>query len=113
MSATRSRVVVVTGASAGVGRAVAEELGRRGDRVALLARGSTGLDGAAAEVERYGGQALPIPTDMADFAAVRKAAEQVEAELGSLDAWVNVASQSVFARFSDIHPDEFRRVTEV
>jgi NAD(P)-dependent dehydrogenase (short-subunit alcohol dehydrogenase family) len=107
------RVVVVSGASAGVGRAVAEELGRRGDSVAVLARGQAGLAGAVAAVERVGGTALAVPTDVRDFSAVAKAADRVEAELGEIDAWVNVASQSVFARFMDIEPDEFRHVTEV
>jgi len=108
-----SRVVVVTGASAGVGRAVAEELSRRGDSVALLARGEAGLRGAAAAVERLGGRALAIPLDVRDFAALDDAADRVEDELGEIDVWVNVASQSVFARFVDIEPAEFRHVTEV
>jgi short-subunit dehydrogenase len=106
-------VVVVTGASAGVGRAVAEEIARRGDSVALVARGEAGLAGAAAAVRRHGGEALPVPADVRDFSALEKAADRVERELGEIDAWVNVASQSVFARFVDIEPDEFRHVTEV
>ena len=108
-----TRVVVVTGASAGVGRAVATEFARRGDRVALLARGQAGLDGAAAGVEAAGGRALAIATDVADHAQVEKAAVQVEEELGPIDVWVNVAMTSVLAAFVDIEPDEFRRVTEV
>ena len=107
------RVVVVTGASAGVGRAVAEELARRGDSIALIARGKGGLDGAVASVTRLGGRALAIQADVRDFAALSAAADRVEAELGEIDVWVNVASQSVFARFVDIEPDEFRHVTEV
>lgn len=107
------RVVVVTGASAGVGRAVAEEFARRGDSVALVARGEGGLAGAAAAVERLGGRAMAIPGDVRDFSALDKAADRVEAELGEIDVWVNVASQSVFACFVDIEPDEFRHVTEV
>jgi len=106
------RVVVVSGASAGVGRAVAEELGRRGDAVGLLARGDAGLAGAADALRRLGGRSLAVRADVADYADVQRAAEQVEAELGEIDAWVNVASQSVFAWFWDIEPDEFRRVTE-
>ena len=106
------RVVVVSGASAGVGRAVAEELARRGDSVGLLARGEAGLQAAAKAVEQAGGTPLVAPTDVSDHAALERAAEQVERELGEIDAWVNVASQSVFARFVDIEPDEFRRVTE-
>ena len=108
-----SRVAVVTGASAGVGRAVAEELARRGDAVALLARGQAGLDGAAEAVRSLGGTALAVPTDVSDAAAVDRAAEQVERELGEIDLWVNVASQSAFAWFWDVEPEEFAHVTAV
>jgi NAD(P)-dependent dehydrogenase (short-subunit alcohol dehydrogenase family) len=108
-----SRVVVVTGASGGVGRATAREFARRGDAVAVLARGSVGLEAAAQDVEKLGGRALPIEVDMADFDAVRAAADRVEQELGPIDVWVNVAFSSVFARFVDIEPQEFRRATEV
>jgi len=108
-----SRVAVVTGASAGVGRAVAEELARRGDSVALLARGQAGLDGAAEAVRSLGGTPLAVPTDVSDAAAVDRAAEQVERELGEIDLWVNVASQSVFAWFWDVEPEEFAHVTAV
>jgi NAD(P)-dependent dehydrogenase (short-subunit alcohol dehydrogenase family) len=107
------RVVVVTGASAGVGRATAIEFGRRGASVALLARGEKGLAAAAAEVERAGGRALPITIDVADPDAVDAAAERVEHELGAIDVWVNVAFTSVFAPLHQIAADEFRRVTEV
>jgi NAD(P)-dependent dehydrogenase (short-subunit alcohol dehydrogenase family) len=108
-----SRVVVVSGASAGVGRAVAEELARRGDSIALLARGQAGLDGAAEAVRRLGGTPLAIPTDVSDPAAVERAAEQAERELGEIDLWINVASQSAFAWFWDIEPEEFAHVTAV
>ncbi len=108
-----SRTVVVTGASAGIGRASALAFGALGDRVALLARGKTGLKEAAKEIEHAGGSALVVPVDMADFAAVAKVADRVESELGAIDVWVNVAFTSVFAPFWDIEPDEFRRVTEV
>jgi NAD(P)-dependent dehydrogenase (short-subunit alcohol dehydrogenase family) len=108
-----SRVVVVTGASGGIGRATAEAFGRRGDMVALLARGETGLAVAADHVRVGGGTALAIPTDVADSDQVTAAADRVEAELGPIDVWVNVAFTSVFAPFDQIHPDEFRRVTEV
>jgi NAD(P)-dependent dehydrogenase (short-subunit alcohol dehydrogenase family) len=108
-----SRVVVVTGASAGVGRAIAVEFARRGDRVALLARGQAGLDAAAKEVESVGGTALPIPVDVADYDQVDAAATRVEAELGPIDVWVNDAFSAVFAPFSEVSMEEFRRTTEV
>ena len=108
-----SRVVVVTGASAGVGRATAVAFGARGDRVALLARGRSGLEAAAREVEEAGGTALPIPTDVADYEQVESAARQVEDELGPMEVWVNNAFSSVFAPFMSISMAEFRRTTEV
>jgi NAD(P)-dependent dehydrogenase (short-subunit alcohol dehydrogenase family) len=85
----------------------------RGDRVALLARGEAGLAAAAAEVEEAGGTALPIPVDVADYDAVEAAARRIEAELGPIDTWVNVAFTSVFAPFTQIQPAEFKRATEV
>jgi NAD(P)-dependent dehydrogenase (short-subunit alcohol dehydrogenase family) len=113
MSTGRRQVVVVTGASAGIGRATAIAFGARGAKVALVARGEAGLAGATRDVEAAGGEALAIPTDVSDFAAVDEAAAQVESELGPIDVWVNDAFTSVFAKFVDIEPDEFRRVTEV
>ena len=106
-------VVVVTGASGGIGRAVATAYGARGARVALLARGEKGLAGAAHDVRAGGGSALVVETDVADQAQVFAAADRVENELGPIDVWVNVAFTSVFAPFEKIHPDEYRRVTEV
>jgi NAD(P)-dependent dehydrogenase (short-subunit alcohol dehydrogenase family) len=106
-------VVVVTGASAGIGRAVARAFGERGDKVALLARGEDGLSAAAAEVDAAGGRGLAVPVDMADHAAVADAAAKVEAEFGAIDVWVNVAFSSVFAPFTSISPEEFARITEV
>jgi NAD(P)-dependent dehydrogenase (short-subunit alcohol dehydrogenase family) len=108
-----SRVVVVTGASGGIGRASALEFARRGDRLALLARGEAGLDAAAAEIRELGTEALAIPTEMADYEQVAAAVERVESELGPIDVWVNVAFTSVFSRFDDITPEEYRRATEV
>lgn len=110
---TTAQTVVVTGASAGVGRAVAREFGARGARVALLARGQAGLQAAARDVESAGGQALVIPTDVSDHQAVDAAAERVERDIGPIDVWVNAAFATVFAPFDQVHADEFRRATEV
>ena len=107
------KTVVVTGASAGIGRAVARLFGRQGARVALLARGHEGLAAAADEVEHGGGRAMPIPTDVSDYRQVDAAAEAVERDLGPIDIWVNDAFTSVFAPFDQITPEEFKRVTEV
>jgi NAD(P)-dependent dehydrogenase (short-subunit alcohol dehydrogenase family) len=106
-------IVVITGASAGVGRATARAFAADGWDVALLARGDAGLEAAAAEVRSAGGRALPIPLDVADADAVEAAAERVENELGPIDVWVNDAMESVFAPVDEITPDEYRRVTEV
>lgn len=107
------RVVVVTGASGGVGRAVVRELGAKGARVALIARGTTGLGAAAVDVGVAGGDAKVFEADMAHYDQVRQAAERVEAELGPIDVWINVAFSSVFARFTDITPEEYERTTAV
>lgn len=105
--------MVVTGASAGVGRATALAFARRGARVALLARGHDGLDGAREQVEAAGARALVLRTDVADPEQVENAARAAEDELGPIDVWVNNAMTTVFAPLSDISPDEFRRATEV
>ena len=108
-----SKIAVVTGASAGVGRATARCFAEHGYDVALLARGEAGLKAAAREVKAAGGRALVVPTDTAEFAQVEAAAAQVEAELGEIDVWVNDAFTAVFAPFWEVAPEEFRRVTEV
>lgn len=111
----RSEVVVVTGASAGVGRATVREFARQspGARIGLLARNPDGLEGARREVEKLGGKALVLPTDVADAVAVEDAARRVEEELGPIDVWVNDAMTTVFAPFTEISAAEFRRATEV
>jgi NAD(P)-dependent dehydrogenase (short-subunit alcohol dehydrogenase family) len=106
-------VVVITGASAGVGRATALAFARRGWRVALLARGRERLESAKAEVERVGGQGLAIVADVAKADDVFAAAERVTAEWGRIDVWINNAMATIFAPIDEITPAEFRRVTEV
>jgi NAD(P)-dependent dehydrogenase (short-subunit alcohol dehydrogenase family) len=112
-STGHSRTIVLTGASAGVGRATAREFGRRGDRVALLARNREALEAAAEEIRSEGGAALAIPTDVAHADEIEAAAERAERELGPIDVWVNDAMASVFARAWDVDPAEFERVTQV
>jgi NAD(P)-dependent dehydrogenase (short-subunit alcohol dehydrogenase family) len=107
------RVVVVTGASSGVGRACARAFARRDAQLALLARGVDGLEAAAAEARADGAVALPIPTDVADYTQVEAAAVRIEHELGGIDVWVNNAMLSVFSPVKELAPDEVRRVTEV
>jgi NAD(P)-dependent dehydrogenase (short-subunit alcohol dehydrogenase family) len=107
------QIVVVTGASAGIGRAVATAFAARGATVGLVARGEDGLDGAARDVEKAGGKAVVLPTDVSDADQVFAAVEKMESEVGPIDVWVNVAFTSVFSPFDKITPDEYRRVTEV
>lgn len=107
------QVVVVTGASAGVGRAVARGFAARGAAIGLLARGRDGLDGARKDVEAAGGEAVLVPTDVADPDQVEAAAQAVEEQLGPIDVWVNNAMVSVFSPIKAMTADEFRRVTDV
>jgi NAD(P)-dependent dehydrogenase (short-subunit alcohol dehydrogenase family) len=108
-----NEVVVITGASAGVGRATARRFAKDGTRIALLARGREGLEAARKEVEQLGGKALVMIVDVAEAHEVETAAAQVEAELGKIDIWINNAMASVFSTIKEMTPDEFRRVTEV
>jgi NADP-dependent 3-hydroxy acid dehydrogenase YdfG len=113
MNAPQRPVVVVTGASAGVGRAIVREFAGHGWRVALLARGTDGLEAARAEVEALGSEALVVPTDVADADAVEAAAAQVEERWGAIDVWVNDAMATIFADALSIAPADFKRATEV
>ena len=108
-----SEVVVITGATAGVGRATARAYAAEGARIGLLARGSDGLEATRREIASLGGEALILPTDVADAAQVEAAAEAVEEAFGPIDVWINNAMTSVFAEFMDVEPDEYRRVTDV
>ena len=108
-----SKIVVITGAGAGVGKATAKEFARNGCDVALLSRDPDRLEHAAAEFRRLGVRALPIPTDVADAKAVEAAADKVEQELGPIDVWVNVAMATVFAPVHKLTAEEFQRGTAV
>ncbi|GJL59684.1 MAG: short-chain dehydrogenase [Nitrospirales bacterium] len=109
----QSEVVVITGASAGIGRATVRAYARRGASLGLLARGQEGLDGARREVERLGGQAVVIPTDVADPGQVERAAGTVEKAYGPIDIWINNAMTSVLSPVKDMTAEEFQRVTNV
>src|SRR5437588_1481487 len=110
---TKPEVVVITGASAGLGRATARAFAREGAHIGLLARGRDGLEGARRDVERLGGRALVLPTDVADADQVERAAEAIEREFGPIDIWVNNAMASVFSPVKEMEPKEYQRVTEV
>jgi NAD(P)-dependent dehydrogenase (short-subunit alcohol dehydrogenase family) len=113
MKRSRPQVVVVTGASAGVGRATVRAFAKRGAQLGLLARGLEGLEAARREVEAAGGEAVVLQTDVADAAAVEGAADEVERRLGPIDVWINNAMTSVFSPVHQLQPEEVRRVTDV
>jgi NAD(P)-dependent dehydrogenase (short-subunit alcohol dehydrogenase family) len=113
METKSQKIVVVTGASAGVGRAVAHEFGRHGATVALIARGREALNDVAREVESRGGRAIVLALDVSSWAAVREAADRVVGIFGRIDVWVNNAMVSVFSPVAEMKADEYRRVTEV
>jgi short-subunit dehydrogenase len=106
-------VVVITGASAGVGRATARAFGKRKAKIGLIARGRDGLEAAQREIEASGGQAIVLPLDVADHQAVEMAAAEVEGAFGPIDVWINNAMLSVFSPIMEMQPDEYHRVTEV
>lgn len=109
----RRKVVVVTGASAGLGRATVREFAKNGSDVALIARGLEGLENAKKEVEAFGGRAMILPLDVANAEALDMAADEIEKELGPIDVWVNNAMLSVFSPVKEMRPEEYKRVTEV
>ena len=113
MNEGRAETVVITGGTAGIGRATAREFAGHGCNVAVLARGEDGLKATCRDIEQLGGKALGIPTDVADWKAVEAAAERIERELGPVDIWVNNAFAGIFSRFMDVTPEEYERVTQV
>ncbi len=106
-------VVVVTGASAGVGRAIVQAFAKRGAHIGLLARGQAGLEGAAKDVEALGGKALLLPADVANAEQVELAAARVEEIFGPIDIWINAAMTSVFSPALEMTSEDYKRVTEV
>jgi NAD(P)-dependent dehydrogenase (short-subunit alcohol dehydrogenase family) len=107
------RVVVITGASAGLGRAIAQAFGREKANVGLISRGVEGLEAARSEIEKMGGQALVLVADVGDSAQVEAAAKKVEEHFGPIDVWVNNAMVSVFSPVKEMKPEEYKRVTDV
>jgi NAD(P)-dependent dehydrogenase (short-subunit alcohol dehydrogenase family) len=111
--AKKPEVVVITGASAGVGRATAQAFARRGTHIGLLARGKDGLEGARRDVEKLGGKGLILPTDVSDAEQVERTTAAVEETFGPIDIWVNNAMVSVFSPVKKMTAEDYRRVTEV
>jgi short-subunit dehydrogenase len=110
---SKPEIVVITGASAGVGRATARAFAKRGAYIGLIARGYDGLEATRAEVESMGGKALVLPTDIANAEEVEAAADRIEIEFGQIDIWINNAMSTVFSPFKEVSPEEFKRATEV
>lgn len=113
MGSNKAEVAVITGATAGVGRAVVREFAKRKAWIGLIARDKDRLEATKREVEKAGGRALAVSVDVADAAAMEKAAEQVKEEFGKIDIWINNAMATIFAPVTDITPEEFKRATEV
>lgn len=109
----KPEVVVITGASAGLGRAIARRFARDGASIGLIARGKDGLEGAKADVEKLGGKAIIIEGDIADPETSKRAAEETEKAFGEIDVWINNAMTSVFSPVREMKPEEYKRVTEV
>lgn len=109
----KKQVVVITGASAGLGRAIAQEFAKQGADLALIARGRDGLNGAKRQVESNGGRAIIFPIDVSDHDAIEKAVDAIERKLGPIDVWVNNAMVSVFSPVLEMEPEEYQRVTDV
>src|SRR5215467_1972679 len=109
----KEKVVVITGATGGVGRVTAREFAKRGAKVAILARGLEQLKATATEIEATGASSLALSVDVASADEMEMAAQQIEDKLGPIDVWVNNAMNSVFAMVTDITPEEYKRITEV